>query len=176
MRKRWPNPLTLLAAMTSVVGVTACAGPPFLTDDPEPVEYKHGEFYVFSILDATNGPLLSDPCCSHRDRRCQYRLPTCREASRGTFSTASGERTPRERTRACRLRLDWLWFTASLPLSAARRRLVQPAGSSLLAFASSPGISKGSKNGRETKVFWHRIYSWSYPSLACRVLLLQRFG
>jgi len=24
------------------------AGPPFLTDDPEPVEYKHGEFYIAS--------------------------------------------------------------------------------------------------------------------------------
>ena len=26
----------------------AQAGPPFRTDDPEAVEYKHGEFYVFS--------------------------------------------------------------------------------------------------------------------------------
>lgn len=30
------------------------AGPPFMTDDPEPVEYKHGEFYVFSTHDETN--------------------------------------------------------------------------------------------------------------------------
>lgn len=27
----------------------AWAGPPFLTDDPEPVEYKHGELYISSI-------------------------------------------------------------------------------------------------------------------------------
>ena len=32
----------------------ALAGPPFLTDDPAPVEYKHSEFYVFSTYDKTN--------------------------------------------------------------------------------------------------------------------------
>ncbi len=29
----------------------AFAGPPFLTDDPEPVEYHHWEAYLFSTLD-----------------------------------------------------------------------------------------------------------------------------
>lgn len=33
--------------------VTAVAGPPFLTDDPEPVAFKHWEFYLFSTVDAT---------------------------------------------------------------------------------------------------------------------------
>jgi len=37
------------------------AGPPFVTDDPEPVEYKHGEFYVASVTnhntDGTSGTL-----------------------------------------------------------------------------------------------------------------------
>jgi hypothetical protein len=29
------------------IGISASwAGPPFLTDDPEPVDYKHGEFYI----------------------------------------------------------------------------------------------------------------------------------
>ncbi|MDD2541163.1 MAG: transporter [Desulfuromonadaceae bacterium] len=28
---------------------TVWAGPPFITDDPEPVEYRHGEFYISSI-------------------------------------------------------------------------------------------------------------------------------
>jgi len=33
-----------------VLGVSVVwAGPPFVTDDPEPVEYKHGEFYVASV-------------------------------------------------------------------------------------------------------------------------------
>lgn len=42
--------------------ILALAGPPFLTDDPDPVDYQHNEFYVFSILDhsgdetATSGP------------------------------------------------------------------------------------------------------------------------
>ena len=31
------------------------AGPPFFTDDPEPVDYRHNEFYVFSTLDHANG-------------------------------------------------------------------------------------------------------------------------
>jgi hypothetical protein len=35
------------ALITLLVGLgNAWAGPPFRTDDPEPVEYKHGEFYV----------------------------------------------------------------------------------------------------------------------------------
>lgn len=32
----------------------ARAGPPFLTDDPQPIPYRHKEFYLFSTLD--NGP------------------------------------------------------------------------------------------------------------------------
>jgi hypothetical protein len=32
---------------------TLLAGPPFLTDDPEPVPFKHWEFYLFSTVDAT---------------------------------------------------------------------------------------------------------------------------
>jgi hypothetical protein len=31
----------------------ALAGPPFMTDDPAPVDYKHSEFYVFSTYDKT---------------------------------------------------------------------------------------------------------------------------
>jgi len=41
----------LILAGSSVVW----AGPPFVTDDPEPVEYKHGEFYIASILNHSNG-------------------------------------------------------------------------------------------------------------------------
>ncbi len=35
------------------------AGPPFLTDDPEPVDYRHFEFYVFSTLDKSDGNALA---------------------------------------------------------------------------------------------------------------------
>jgi hypothetical protein len=31
----------------------AAASPPFLTDDPEPVDYRHWEFYTFSAIDKT---------------------------------------------------------------------------------------------------------------------------
>lgn len=39
--------MALLATLVS----KAFAGPPFLTDDPEPVDYKHYEAYAFGILD-----------------------------------------------------------------------------------------------------------------------------
>lgn len=48
-----PISVLLIAFMSIVLSLTlglasAWAGPPFLTDDPEPVEYKHSEFYVAS--------------------------------------------------------------------------------------------------------------------------------
>ena len=45
--------LAALAAIT--VARIAFAGPPFLTDDPEPVELHHSEFYVFATDDQTAG-------------------------------------------------------------------------------------------------------------------------
>ena len=43
----------LLIGIISTFTVTTFAGPPFLTDDPEPVPFKHWEFYLFSTVDAT---------------------------------------------------------------------------------------------------------------------------
>jgi hypothetical protein len=37
-----------LIALLVMISVPAHAGPPFRTDDPEAVEYRHGEFYIFS--------------------------------------------------------------------------------------------------------------------------------
>jgi outer membrane putative beta-barrel porin/alpha-amylase len=34
-------------------GASAHAGPPFQTDDPEPIEYKHTEMYAFTLVDST---------------------------------------------------------------------------------------------------------------------------
>ena len=46
----------LSAVLLSFLSVaTVRAGPPFLTDDPEPVDYQHSEFYVFSVLDYSDG-------------------------------------------------------------------------------------------------------------------------
>lgn len=40
----------------------AFAGPPFFTDDPEPVEYRHYEFYLFSTVDrASDGVDVAVP-------------------------------------------------------------------------------------------------------------------
>jgi hypothetical protein len=36
------------------LSATTWAGPPFLTDDPEPIEYGHSEAYVFATMDATS--------------------------------------------------------------------------------------------------------------------------
>ena len=45
----------LAAALALVLSSSAAlAGPPFLTDDPAPVDYRHAEFYVFSTYDKTN--------------------------------------------------------------------------------------------------------------------------
>jgi hypothetical protein len=40
--------LTYLLALFFFMAPAAWAGPPFITDDPEPVEYHHGEFYIAS--------------------------------------------------------------------------------------------------------------------------------
>jgi len=51
--KRWWVILLLLAS------TRAMAGPPFQTDDPEPVDFRHYEFYTFGTVDGT--PVETDP-------------------------------------------------------------------------------------------------------------------
>src|ERR1039458_5482764 len=52
---------TLRTLFLAVLLVTALstqvvrAGPPFITDDPEPVEYKHWEVYLFSDYNRIDG-------------------------------------------------------------------------------------------------------------------------
>ncbi|MGH8261402.1 MAG: hypothetical protein ACREUG_17100 [Steroidobacteraceae bacterium] len=48
-----------LALAATLIPLFALAGPPFQTDDPEPVDLGHYEFYVFSAADST--PDESDP-------------------------------------------------------------------------------------------------------------------
>ena len=43
--------LALPIAWSLLLPWAAVAGPPFFTDDPEPVELHHSEFYVFSTYD-----------------------------------------------------------------------------------------------------------------------------
>ena len=47
--------LLVLFFALPLVPFSALAGPPFLTDDPEPVEYKHWEIYVASISQEEHG-------------------------------------------------------------------------------------------------------------------------
>ena len=49
-----PTSCALIAAALILVSTPVLAGPPFLTDDPAPVDYKHSEFYIFSTMDKTN--------------------------------------------------------------------------------------------------------------------------
>jgi hypothetical protein len=47
--------LVLLCLAIGLTPTFAFAGPPFLTDDPEPVAFRHYEFYTFSILERAGG-------------------------------------------------------------------------------------------------------------------------
>jgi hypothetical protein len=42
-------PVAMLSVMAVLPSGRATAGPPFLTDDPEPVPYQHFEFYNLSL-------------------------------------------------------------------------------------------------------------------------------
>jgi hypothetical protein len=37
-----------LAILSATLVRNSCGGPPFITDDPEPVDYQHWEFYIAS--------------------------------------------------------------------------------------------------------------------------------
>jgi hypothetical protein len=55
MSKKSPGRLRWLAVWWLAGSLTALAGPPFATDDPEPVDYQHGEFYIASQHTETAG-------------------------------------------------------------------------------------------------------------------------
>ena len=42
-----------IGLLLSVAPLRVWAGPPFQTDDPEPIEYKHTEMYAFTLVDST---------------------------------------------------------------------------------------------------------------------------
>src|SRR5215469_7682377 len=52
-----PSQTTLIVAVAVIALTIPCAqgGPPYVTDDPEPVDYQHWEFYVASINALNNG-------------------------------------------------------------------------------------------------------------------------
>ena len=54
MSARTRRPLLAATAALLIAGAAA-AGPPFLTDDPEPIPYRHWEAYLFGTLDQSGG-------------------------------------------------------------------------------------------------------------------------
>ncbi len=46
--------ISLAVSLNLIPTVQIFAGPPFLTDDPEPVDYQHWEFYLFGLGDHTS--------------------------------------------------------------------------------------------------------------------------
>src|SRR5665213_750518 len=56
--------ISLSACLIFLLTMRAFAGPPFLTDDPQPVDYKHWEAYIFTLGDraghnyAVEGPAV----------------------------------------------------------------------------------------------------------------------
>jgi hypothetical protein len=55
MKKRLIYPIALCSTVLAVLGPQpALAGPPFITDDPEPVDYGHWEVYGFSMATQTH--------------------------------------------------------------------------------------------------------------------------
>jgi hypothetical protein len=47
-------PFLVLFLFNFLLAASALAGSPFLTDDPETLDYKHQEIYLFSTIDKTN--------------------------------------------------------------------------------------------------------------------------
>jgi hypothetical protein len=47
------RPLLLTVFLICICAPLALAGPPFMTDDPEPVDFRQSEYYVFSTVDRT---------------------------------------------------------------------------------------------------------------------------
>ena len=45
----------MFALLAVALPMGALAGPPFLTDDPDPVDHRHNEIYVFSTMDFSDG-------------------------------------------------------------------------------------------------------------------------
>ncbi len=54
MNRKFKVP-ALSVAVLLLLSFPAFAGPPFLTDDPEPVDYQHWETYLFGIGDHSHG-------------------------------------------------------------------------------------------------------------------------
>jgi hypothetical protein len=57
---------TLAVGLNLVLAPRLLAGPPFLTDDPEPVDYQHWEAYIFTLGDHSDSGYNAE---GHRGRQ-----------------------------------------------------------------------------------------------------------
>ena len=55
------NLIALCVGMNMTLATGTFAGPPFLTDDPEPVDYQHWETYLFTLGDYSGGYTVEGP-------------------------------------------------------------------------------------------------------------------
>ena len=64
--------ICLVPGLSLALMARLCAGPPFLTDDPDPVDFQHWEAYLF-----TSGilPTAAMPCKARRWSSTMARCP-----------------------------------------------------------------------------------------------------
>lgn len=80
------------ALILASASAPAFAGPPFFTDDPAPVDFKHSEFYVFSTYDKTpDGKELAIPAFEYNygalpDMQLHLMVPFARSEPNGEAS------------------------------------------------------------------------------------------
>jgi hypothetical protein len=53
--------ISLAVCLNLMLATRIVAGPPFLTDDPEPVDYRHWEAYLFTLGDYSGGYTIEGP-------------------------------------------------------------------------------------------------------------------
>ncbi len=53
--------ISLAVCLNLMLATRIVAGPPFLTDDPEPVDYRHWEAYLFALGDYSGGYTIEGP-------------------------------------------------------------------------------------------------------------------
>jgi hypothetical protein len=100
MRRRvgWQIGVLIIAVLLCAPG--ALAGPPFLTDDPEPVEFKHWEAYLFSSGDhisdglSVQGPAVEVNAGALPNLQIHFTLPLAinlPDSGAGTSGLGDGE-------------------------------------------------------------------------------------
>jgi hypothetical protein len=86
----------LLAIALLALAAPAVAGPPYVSDDPEPTDYRHWEIYLFATADAREGETAADAGIdlnygAARDLQLTAVLPVSYERSGGRTRIGTGD-------------------------------------------------------------------------------------